>query len=238
MSEVTEDYYALIWKEKFYIENGELIQERPCLKLKMYYKMGYELNNKVLFPWLRDESEYFNTDYIIYIKGKPVYLYNNTLISFNENIYTDFGKVYKCMIHFRGEDIGYPKLYKLISNVLVYYHRTQSSKIDFDLFIKNEAGHSILGSDSKRLSLQDLRILKAGDSINNESVRLDSTILDSKVFNTSYKFPCLIADSTIISENDKDFSLSSITYNYTTCDAPDTTSYDLYTSIIRIKEVK
>ena len=238
ISEVTEDYYALIWKEKYYIEKGELIQERPGLKLKMYYKQGYATDHKVFYPWLRDESDYFNVDHIIYIKGKPIYLYNNTLITFNENTYTDFGKIYKCMIHFRGEDIGYPKMYKLISNVLVYYHRTQSSKLDFDLCVRNEAGHILLDSKDKRPSLQDLRSLREGDILENGSVRLDSTILDSKVFNTSYKFPCLLADSVVTSENNKDFSLSSITYNYTTSEVPDTTAYDLYSNIIRMKEVK
>lgn len=238
ISEVTEDYYALIWKEKFYIENGELIQERPGLKLKMYYKQGFQTDHKIFFPWLRDESDYFNVDHILYIKGKPIYLYNNTLITFNENIYTDFGKNYKCMIHFRGEDIGYPKMYKLISNVLVYYHRTQSSKIDFDLLARNEAGHILLDSSIKRASLQDLRSLRTGDILENNSIRLDSTILDSRVFNTNYKFPCLLVDTIISSCNEKDFSLSSITYNYTTSETPDTTAYDLYSNIIRLKEVK
>ena len=69
-------------------------------------------------------------------------------------------------------------------------------------------------------------------------MRLDATILDSKVFNTSYKFLCLLADSIVTSENDKEFSLSSITYNYTTSEVPDTTAYDLYSNIIRMKEVK
>lgn len=238
ISEVTEDYYALIWKEKYYIENDDIIQERPAIKLKMYYKLGYQLNEKIVFPWLKDESTYFNIDYITYIKGKPIYLYNNSLISFNENVYTDFGKPYKCMIHFRGEDIGYPKLYKLISNVLVYYHHNQYSKIDFNLFVRNEAGHSLLDSTDKVFSLQDLRVLRAGDKLVDGAIRLDSTILDSKVFNTQYKFPCLLVDTIIESENDKEFSLSSITYNYTTCESPDRTPYDLYSNIIRPKEVK
>lgn len=238
ISEVTEDYYALLWKEKYHIENGDLIQDRPALKIKMYYKLGFQLNEKILYPWLRDESEYFNIDHIIYIKGKPVYLYANSLITFNENTYTDFGKEYLCMIHFRGEDIGYPKLYKLLSSVLVYYHHNQYSKIDFDLVIRNEAGHILLDSSSKRISLQDLRALRSGDMLMNSSTRLDSTILDSKVYNTTYKFPCLLADTLITAKNDKEFSLSSITYNYTTSDTPDMTSYDLYTNIIRPKEVK
>lgn len=238
ISEVTEDYYALIWKEKYYIENNELILERPALKLKMYYKLGYQSNEKILYPWLRDESDFFNINHIVYIKGKPVYLHNNSLITFEENKYTDFGKIYPCMIHFRGEDIGYPKMYKLISSVLVYYHHNQYSSIDFDLTVKNEAGHTLLDSSSKRLSLQDLRVLKEGDKIIDGGIRLDSTILDSKLFNTTYKFPCLLADTSILAENDKEFSLSSITYSYTTCEMPDTTSYDLYSTIIRPKEVK
>jgi hypothetical protein len=238
ISEVTEDYYALIWKEKYIIEDDELILDRPALKVKMYYKLGTQQNEKIVYPWLRDESDYFNIDHIVYIKGKPIYLYNNTLTTFHESNYTDFGKIYQCLVHFRGEDLNYPKMYKLISNILVYYHRNQYSKIDFDLTVKNEAGHILLDSSVKRVSLQDLRALKAGDKVIDGEIRLDSTILDSKVFNTAYKFPCLLSDAIITSNNDKEFSISSITYNYTTSDTPDTTSYDLYSNILRPKEVK
>lgn len=236
ISEVTDEYYALIWKEKHYIENGELLQERPALKVKMYYKLGTQQNEKIVFPWLRDESEYFNINHILYIKGQPIYLYNNTLTTFNEEVYTDYDNIYKCKIHFRGEDLNYPKMYKLINNILVYYHRNQYSKIDFSLTIKNEAGHILLNEDANKNSLQDLRALRAEDLIIDGQTRLDSTILDSKVFNTQYKFPCLLADTIIESENDKEFSISSITYNYITSETPDQTAYDLYTSILRPKE--
>ena len=238
ISEVTEDYYALIWKEKYSIDGEDLILERPALKIKMYYKLGTQQNEKIVFPWLRDESEYFNIDHIVYIKGKPVYLYNNTLTTFNEEVYTDYDKNYKCIVHFRGEDLNYPKMYKLINNVLIYYHRNQYSKLDFNLLVKNEAGHKLLDSSVKKFSINDLRALKAGEKVIDGDIRLDSTILDSKVFNTDYKFPCLLADSIITAENDKEFSISSITYNYTTSETPDTTSYDLYTNILRPKEVK
>ena len=238
ISEVTEDYYALIWKEKYTIEDDELILDRPALKIKMYYKLGKQQNEKIVYPWLRDESDYFNINHIVYIKGKPIYLYNNTLTTFHTESYTDFDKIYTCKVHFRGEDLNYPKMYKLISNILVYYHRNQHSKIDFDLVVKNEAGHILLDNSVKRFSIQDLRALKAGDKIIDGEIRLDSTILDSKVFNTAYKFPCLLSDATIISENDKEFSISSITYNYITTETPDTTSYDLYSNILRPKEVK
>ena len=238
ISEVTEDYYALIWKEKYSIDGEDLVLERPALKIKMYYKLGVEQNNKVVYPWLRDESQYFNIDHIVYIKGKPIYLYNNTLTTLHEEVYTDYDKNYKCLIHFRGEDLNYPKMYKLISNILVYYHRNQYSKLDFNLLVKNEAGHKLLDSSVKRFSINDLRALKAGDKVVDGEIRLDSTILDSKVFNTDYKFPCLLADTVIEAENNQEFSVSSITYNYTTSETPDMTSYDLYTNILRPKEVK
>lgn len=238
ISEVTEDYYALIWKEKYTVENGDLILDRPALKVKMYYKLGVQQNEKIVYPWLRDESNYFNIDHILYIKGKPVYLYNNTLTTFNNDTYTDFDNIYTCYVHFRGEDLNYPKMYKLITNVMVYYHRNQYSTIDFDLLIKNEAGHTLLDSTIKKFSIQDLRALRSGDTIEDGKVRLDSTILDSKVFNTAYKFPCLLSDAIITASNNKEFSISSITYNYITSETPDQTAYDLYSNILRPKEVK
>lgn len=104
--------------------------------------------------------------------------------------------------------------------------------------VKNEAGHILLDSSVKRVSLQDLRALRTGDKLIDGEMRLDSTILDSKIFNTSYKFPCLLADSIITATNDKEFSISSITYNYITAEVPEQTQYDLYSNILRPKEVK
>ena len=238
ISEVTEDYYALLWKEKYIIEGDDLILDRPAIRIKMYYKLGTQQNEKIIYPWLKDESEYFNIDHIVYIKGKPIYLYNNTLTTFHNEVYTDYDKVYKCQVHFRGEDLNYPKMSKLINNVLVYYHRNQYSTIDFDLLVKNEAGHSLIDTASKRRSIQDLRALREGDTVTDNEIRLDSTILDSKVFNTTYKFPLLLADTIITAENDKEFSISSITYNYVTSETPDTTPYDLYTNILRPNETR
>ena len=238
ISEVTEDYYALIWKERYTVDNEDLVLERPALKVKMYYKLGSQQNEKIVYPWLRDESDYFNIEHIVYIKGKPIYLYNNTLTTFHNEKYTDFNHVYKCEVHFRGEDLNYPKMSKLINNVLVYYHRNQYSTIDFDLLVKNEAGHSLIDTASKRRSIQDLRALREGDRVIDNEIRVDSTILDSKVFNTTYKFPLLLADTIITAENDKEFSISSITYNYVTSETPDTTPYDLYTNILRPKETR
>ena len=108
----------------------------------------------------------------------------------------------------------------------------------YNMIVKNEAGYILFDNSVKRFSIQDLRALKAGDKLIDGEMRLDSTILDSKVFNTDYKFPCLLADTIITAENNKEFSVSSITYNYTATDTPDTTAYDMYTNILRPKEVR
>ena len=84
--------------------------------------------------------------------------------------------------------------------------------------------------------IEGLKSLKA-DSGHVDSFRLDSTILDTRIINSTYKFPCFLADTIITCTNDKEFSLSSITYNYTTLSQQETNSYDLYTSIIRKKDL-
>ena len=94
------------------------------------------------------------------------------MTTFNNEVYTDYNKNYKCLVHFRAEDLNYPKMYKLISNVLIYYHRNQYSKIDFNMIVKNEAGHILLDNSIKRFSIQDLRALKAGDKLIDGEMRL------------------------------------------------------------------
>ena len=238
ISEVTDTYYSLIWKEKYEADtNGELFLKHPGIRVKMYYKMSNKLNDgSYVMPWLRDESNFLNVEHCIYIKGKPLFLYNNVLISFEEECYQDLKDNYKCLIHFRGVDLSYPKMFKLLSNVLVYYHRNQYTKLDFNLTVRNEAGHLLLDSTKSKKTIQDLKALKA-DSFHIDSFRVDSTILDTRVINTTYKFPCFLADTIITCENDKEFSLSSITYTYTTIQTPESNPYDLYTSIIRKKDL-
>lgn len=237
ISEITQDYYAIIWKEKFHLEDGDLIQDHPAMKVKLYYKYENLLDGKIYYPWLRDESKYFNIDHIIYLKGNPIYLYNNVLVSWDKKVYTDFDDTYKCLIRFRAEDLGYPKMMKFIHNILVYYHRNQYSSLNFEILVKNEAGHTLLDSTNRKPSIQDFRSLRTGGRMREETLRLDSTILDTKVFNTSYRFPMLLADTTLTAENDKEFSVSSITFNYDVIDIPETNPYDLYATILRKKEV-
>lgn len=240
ISEVTNDYYALIWKEKFLIDDSNnLVQERPGIRLKLYFNMTNQLEDKTYtMPWLRDESKYFNVDNILYFKGRSLMLYNNIIISFNEDTYEDLNEIVPCIIKLKGEELGYAKISKLISNIMVYYFRNQHSKIDFDLITRNEAGHIIYNSKNKLFSINDLKNFKEKDVVSSEKIRVDSTIQDTKMFTVTNKFPCLLAESTITAENKGSFSLSSITYYYDTIDMPDSNPYDAYTNIIRPEEVK
>lgn len=240
ISEVTDTYYALIWKEKYSRNSdGSLVQERPGIRVKMYYNMStqYE-DNSYGMPWLRDESDVFNSKFVLYVKGKPIYLYNNILVSFDEESYNDLGKEYSCIVHFRGEGLNYPQQYKLIEHIIVGFHRNQYNKIDLSVIIKNEAGHKLLDTDSNRFSINDLGALKVGDLMSNEKQRLGSTIQDMKLFNTVNMFPCLLADTYVEAKTKGSFALSSVTYAYTSTEQPETNPYDLYAKIIRPKEAR
>lgn len=238
ISEVTDSYYSLMWKEKYNKDdNGNLFLEHPGIRVKMYYKMASQLEDGVItMPWLRDESNIFNARFIVYIKGKPIYFINNSLISMDDENYNDLGEDYNCSIHFRGEGLNYPSQFKLINNVLFSFHRNQYNKIDLDVIIRNEAGHILIDSNSKLKSIGDLGSLKS-DTLFVEQKRLDTTIQDTKLFNSVNMFPCLLADTKIIIKTPGKFVLSSVTYNYTSTDSPDQNPYDLYTNIIRPKEV-
>ena len=60
--------------------------------------------------------------------------------------------------------------------------------------------------------------------------------MDHKMFITVNKFPCLFADTTVYAKTSGSFTLSRLTYTYTSIDAPDTNPSDLYANIIRPKE--
>lgn len=232
ISEVTEDYYAIMWPEKNIVENNEVINIYPATRIKLYYKMFQTSNNKVYFPWLRDESDVFNIKHIFYINAKPIYLFNNTLVSMNEQYFKDFENIYPCGLRLKSYDLEKPKMYKLLDNVSIFYNRNQYSKVDVEIEGFNEAGHTIITSKVKDL-IQNKKTFQVGDPLNSNILKLDSTILDSKVINTSYKFPFLLVELYIKNESEKDFSFSSITFNYTTVDIPDQSPYELYNKIIR-----
>lgn len=239
ISEVTNSYYALSWKEKYSIDDdGELILEHPGMRVKLYYKMGSQLpDGSYSMPWLRDESDIFNSEKIIYIKGRPIYLYHNALITFDEPYYLDLDKEYECKIHSKAVDLNYDSFLKLVSNCLVSFHRNQFNNIDLNVIIKNEAGHVLLDSKSKQSHANDLGILNEGETYDkNSKVRIGSTIQDNKLFLTINKFPCILVDTIVTASTSGSFTFSGLTYEYTSIDTPDRTPTEIYKNIIRLKE--
>ena len=168
----------------------------------------------------------------------PLYLYKNLLLNFNGSSYEDLDKEVTTKVLLRGYDLEYPKLIKLVHNIVLYYHRNQSSQISISVTVRNEAGHILISNKDNKFSSQELRVLFANKEKHLATkLRLDSTIQDTKVINASYAFPALLADAEIITTNKGEFSLSSITFNYTTCEQPDTTQFDLYNTIIRPQDI-
>jgi len=232
LSEITEDYYALMWPEKNIVENGDVVEVYPAMRIKLYYKTYQTIGGKVYFPWLRDESKLFNVKHFFYVNSKPIYLFNNTLVTMNENYFKDFDETYTCFVKLKAYDLERPKMYKLLDNVTLFYNRNQYSDIDIEVEGVNEAGHKIIEWKNKPLT-QNKKTLKVGDKLNNEKVKLDSTLIDSKVINSAYKFPFLLVEIVVKSNSEKDFSFSSITFNYSTVDIPDQNPYGLYKDIVR-----
>lgn len=239
ISEVTRDYYGLMWKEKYEIDqDGELMLVHPGIRVKMFYKMNVQYKDDTYgMPWLRDESSIFNTQHIIYVKGKPLYLYHNVLLSLDENYYKDIAEDIVCKIHCKAVDCNYDSFFKLINNVLVGFHRNQFKNVDINVIIKNEAGHLLLDTKSKRFAANDLGALHVGKKLSDsDPARIGTTIQDNKMFITINKFPCLLVDTTLYVKTDGSFTFSSLTFEYTTIDPPDSNPTDLYKNIIRPKE--
>ena len=232
ISEVTEDYYALMWPEKTIVENGEPIVVYPATRIKLYYKTYQNVQGKIFFPWLRDESNLFNIKHLFYINSKPIYLYNNTLVTMSDTYHKDFDDVYECFIRLKAYDLEKPKMFKMLDNVTLFYNRNQYSDVDIEMEGVNEAGHKIIEWKNKPL-VQDRKTLAVGDLLNKTGLKLDSTLIDSKVINSVYRFPFLLVEVIIKSKSEKDFSFSSITFNYTTVDIPDQNPYGLYKDIVR-----
>jgi hypothetical protein len=232
ISEVTEDYYSLIWPEKNIVENNEVLKIRDALRVKLYFKFYSNQMGKIYFSWLRDESKVFNSKHILYINKKPMYLYNNSLVTMHEDYYKDFDEVYPAKVVFKSYDLQKPKMYKLLDNITLFYNRNQNSNVDFTLLAQNEAGHTILEYENKDLT-QNRATLKVGDKLNNDKLKLDSTLIDSKVINSAYKFPFLLVQVTLINLSTELFSFGSLTFNYSTVDIPDTNPYALYKDIVR-----
>lgn len=223
VSEITSDYYALIWKEKISYENEEVFIERPAMRLKMYYKIGQDIGNRVFFPWLRDEGSVFNVDKIIYIDGISTHLHEMELVQYNKPIYTDLGKPYPCRITTKGFPLNYPKLVKMLSNTLIDFKKGRN-ELTLKVKIKNEAGHLLVNSEKK---IKNIARDGAG------SGTIGSTTADSVTYNAEYGFPLLLTTMEIQAESDDSFAFSGVTFNYRALDIPLETMYEAYSKVVR-----
>ncbi len=236
ISEVTEDYYSLLWPEQVIVENNEVFKTREALRIKLYFKFYQNIMGKIYFSWLRDEGKVFNTQHILYINKKPIYLYNNSLVTLHDNnTWTDFDQIYPCKIIFKSYDLDKPKMYKLLDNITLFYNRNQYYDTEIYVNALNEAGHTILEYNNENL-IQNLKTLRVGDQLNNTNIKLDSTLIDTKVINTKYKFPFLSTQVELVNRTQGEFSFGSLTFNYTTVDIPDQNPYAIYAGAIRKDE--
>ncbi len=240
VSEATQDHYALIWPEKYSIDKyGDPVLEHPAMRVKMYYKISNQIpDGSYVHPWLRDESDFLNISAVMSVKGRPVYLKNGLLFSFEGSEYGDMEEEFPCKIRTKGYDCGYPQMFKILDSVQFYYHRNQYSKVSFKAIVRNEAGHQILTEADNEATLQDAKAIIDGTRIDDDQMRVDSTTVDTRILNVGYRFPFQLADVTVITSNKGAFSLSSVTFRYQTMETPDSMTYDLYSKILRPEDLK
>jgi hypothetical protein len=232
ISEITDNYYSLIWKEKSIYSNGNYIVERVAQRVKMYYKIGKIDTGRIVFPWLRDESDTFNVDFILYIEGNPYHLYDNILIGYHTKHFKDLDISYTSNMRLRGFDMNYPKFLKSLNRLTLYYYRGQNTPNEISVDVTNEAGYTLLNKE-KDIQHQDKQVLYTNGQVDTGKLRVDLNEIDIKVFTASRRFPCMLAFVNVEVKNDNDFSLSSITFHYKTKGLPKTTPYDSYRKITR-----
>ncbi len=229
IAELTEDHYALIWKEKTKYVDGQMVIERPAQRIKMYYKLAFQHGGRIIFPWLRDESATFNVDHIIQIGNRSYHLYDNLLIGYHEKKFTDLGEKYPVRLFLRGYDLNYGQYIKMLHKLSLYYSRGDKKDIDIKVNAYNEANYKILKEPTVTHTQQNLAVQYYDDTTGYKKV--DNTLLDVKLFTASRRFPALFAHVTIEVENDDDFAFMSIGFIYKTRDLPKTTLFEYYKNI-------
>ena len=227
-SEVTEDYYALVWNAKYSDTNPEILIH-PAMRLKCYYKQSMTINRTYYYPWLRDISDCFNIQGTIRINGTQVYLKDNTLIY--PKGYTDLGESYTCKVSFRPENLGYDKFNKIINNVIFSFAKADASDMTLIISGQNESGYKLF-EDTISNNLQSSKALISGNPIDN-STKIGNIQNDSIVVIPKYSFPLMLICTTIEVTSKSPFSISSIGYVYTTAELPDTSPLSIYSNSLR-----
>lgn len=244
-SEVTEDYYALIYpKQK--------------LRWKMYFKLPvkYSGDPKTYYPWLRDISlKGFNIAGTFLLKGISTMITDEAkVIQYTSLDYKDIEEdTYSSILWTKAFDLGYAKFVKFLNNINVYYYRDYDQEFKLNIDIQNEADQDIYGivysaeheysEDEQRDTIVDRIIYNGTQPIDEELLIADETELDSailgpqprytsKVFTPISMKPFLSISCKIEISDATNVTLGSLGFNFTTANLPDESMQNYYGNII------
>lgn len=223
ISELTPNYYALYWKEKYDL-NNQLIH--PAYRLKLYYKNTFTEGIRTIFPALIDESNLFNTDFIIQVAGENYILHKNLLVSFNQNHYLDLDKEYKHKLITRGFELGYPQFIKSIRKLMITYTNDEKKQVDLKIDIYNEAMFEML--KQKRIVLEN-NTIQEGDNI----IKTDDMITNYLIITPEIRENCMNATVSIEATARAPLIFNSITFFYIAKALPKKNPLDNYKKTIR-----
>ena len=250
-SEVTEDYYALIYPDQ-------------KLRWKMYFKLPvrYEGDPKTYYPWLRDISETaFDVTDVCYLKGVSTLVTNSgKLVQFTSLDYKDLSNtIYNSKLITKAYDLGYPKFIKFLQNLNVYYYRDYNVPFTLNVDIKNEADMDIYGlvynaylehdedlaenSYTYRDTLVDKIIYRGLEPIEQRMLIADYTTLEgsilgpqpryiSKVFTPINMRPFLSISVTLDIADATNVTIGSLGFNFVSAKQPDESLQNYYGKII------
>lgn len=244
-SEVTEDYYSLIFPEQ-------------KLRWKMYFKLPIKYQNdpKVYYPWLRDTShQAFNIFGVLYLKGVSTLVTKNSkIIQFTSLDYKDLGAdTFKSSIYTKAFDLNYPKFVKYLQNLNVYYYRDYSRPFTLNLELKNESDLDIYGivykafheyaEDEDKETIVDRIVYRGVQPIDKEILIADVTNIDnavlgpqprytSKVFTPINMKPFLSVSVKLDIEDATNVTIGSIGFSFVTAHLPDESMQNYYGEII------
>ncbi len=247
ISEITDSYYGIIFP-------------KSNLRWKMYYKMPfrYQGTDKTFYPWLRDESEHLAIDGVVVINNIPTHIIDGKLLQYTNLVCVDLDETFKTKFltkAYRISEIG--GLVKFINSLLLKFYRGSTDTLSLDVQVFNEANRKLLGakfesfyddeigqvvwdnpsSYYKELTDETDRASLILDKTTLEDVKLGSHLYSSKVYRPDLRFPCLSAYVVIQIDSAEAFSLSSMTFDYTTTDLPARNLPKIYSEIIRKDDV-
>jgi hypothetical protein len=239
-SEVTEDHYGIIFPK----EN---------IRWKMYYKRANYNENIPYFPWLRDISTTFNIKSVVKINNVVTHMYENKLIQYNDFGFKDLAEEFNFKIVTKAYHLEYPGFGKFVNSLLLNFYRGSTALLELTLNVYNESNFKLIGSTETSFYDENTNSIVWGDfnkyyNIDIEDPDRASLVLDltsisgsklgksiysSKVYNPDLKFPCLSAYVVIESSSPEAFSLSSLTFDYTTTEMPAKSLPLIYNQILR-----